>query len=79
MLSPSFLYMAESVYQRMLSLSTVQTTHTLFAQKHNKETKLKDISPACRFPPGIFRDEWGIMSNTVATTVATAVAVLDQF
>ena len=49
MLSPSFLYMAEPAHQRVLSLSTEQTTHTLFAQKHNKETTLKDISPACRF------------------------------
>ena len=37
MLSLSFLFMADPVHQKMPSLNTVQTTHTLFAQKHSRE------------------------------------------
>ena len=37
MLSLSFLYMAEPAHQRLPSLNTVQTTHTVFAQKHSGE------------------------------------------
>ena len=35
--SPCLSYKAKPVHQRMPSLNTVQTTHTLFAQKHSRE------------------------------------------